>query len=218
MTETAKTPAAPGSEFEAAARAFLAAQFGPRAPGELTIALIVEENPLEGEGRTAIFRFDLEPGPGAAKSPGCATADRGHYVAVGATTPNYFPAYDLPPDDAYSFHIGTRFMLEMEIQRVDSGLEPPGARDGLRRFLTARGLALDTAEELAALFRCEDDYFAVYRVSIGGVGYYFMGADCPAGFHAMTRHPPQAALRLHLGKLIRREAREGSAEHEPDRP
>ncbi|MFQ5806671.1 MAG: hypothetical protein ACE5I3_09495, partial [Phycisphaerae bacterium] len=130
-----------------------------------------------------------------------------HYVAVGETEPNFFPAYGLSPDDAYSFHVGTRFALEMGLQMVDASLEPPGARPLLRAAVRsyAAGAKLEK-EELAALFRCEEGLFAVYRLTLDGQDVYCMGADCPPGFYRMTAQPPQVALRLHLGKLIRAEA------------
>ena len=61
---------------------------------------------------------------------------------------------------------------------------------------------------MAALFQCEERLFAVYRLTLNGAETaYFMGGDCPPGFYRLTEHPPQVALRLHLGKLIRAEAR-----------
>lgn len=210
----------------AEALAFLGTHLGERAPQTLTPVGEFDEAPLEGEGRTTLFSFDL-PGsspvgggsadgerraqPAAAApvagSQACAAQAARHYVAVGCTAPNYFPAYDLTPDQAYSLHVGTRFMLEMELQRVDASLEPPSARETLQRLLADRQAVLDGPVELAALFRCEDEFYAVYRVSVDGAALYYLGADCPPGFYAMTQFPPQAALRLHLGQLIRREAR-----------
>ena len=195
---------------EQKARQYLTAQLGPRAPKHLRLELELAESPLETEGPALIFSFELgEPGE-------CAPASRRHYVCAGQTEPNYFPAYGLEPDDAYSVHVGTRFLLEMEVQKVEEGLEPPGARQRLDEFVAnyARGAAR-TATSLAGLFRCGDEYFAVYRVGLNGADYYCMGADCPPGFYALVDHPPQAALRLHLGKLIRAEARRSDAPAEP---
>ncbi len=186
---------------------YLREQLGPRAPRDLHPAGVFNEQPLEGEAETALFSFDLDVGTEA-----CATPEaRRHYVAVGQTTPNYFPSFGLAPDDAYSLHIGTRFMLEMEVQRVDPADEPPGARQYLEQVIRdhAPGAAA-SPPELAALFRFEEGFFAVYRVDVEGRSYYAMGADCPPGFYELTQHPPQTALRLHLGKLIRAEARAAS--------
>lgn len=203
MHDDHSNPAAP--EHADAARAYLASELGPRAPQTLRFEAAFDEQPLEGEGRTELYSFDLAAGGGAAACP--AEAAR-HFVAVGETTPNYFPAYGLSADDAFSLHVGTRFMLTMQIGLTEPTLEPPGARAALHTFLAThlRGVAAGP-EELAALFRCEDDFFAVYRLTIDGRPLYFMGADCPPGFCDLADHPPQAALRLHLGRLIRREAR-----------
>ncbi len=191
--------------IEAGALAYLAEQLGPRAPRQLTFEHEFSESPLEGEGRTVLFSFDLEPGSGA---PECSAADRRHYVAFGETTPNFFPAYGLNPDEAYSFHVGTRFMLVMRVQKVEPEAAPPNARPSLDHMLAsaAPGARVENVE-LAALFRCDDDYFAVYRLDIEGRRVYGLAADCPPGFHELTQHPPQMVLRLHLGQVIRAEAR-----------
>lgn len=194
--------------LEAGATQYLREQLGDRAPDYLRLEGHFSETPLEGEGRVWLFSFPLQVGAATAE---CGEQARKHYVAVGETTPNYFPAYDLGPNDAYSFHIGTRFMLTMEIQIVDSSHEPPGARNALQALLEnyAQGAQVEE-QELAALFRCEEAYFAVYRVRLNGAQYYCFGADCPSGFCAVAAHPPQMALRLHLGRLIREEARRES--------
>lgn len=191
--------------MEAEAIAYLRPHLGERTPQFLVLEGEFAESPLEGEGRTFLFSFDLPPGPGVAAGA-CETYDPKHYVAVGQTTPNFFPAYGFSPDDAYSFHVGTRFMLEMELQKVDPQLEPPDARQLLRTVLAnvAPGATV-RSEQLAALFRCEDGYYAVYRLTLNEDDVYALGADCPPGFYKLTGHPPQMVLRLHLGKLIRAE-------------
>lgn len=208
---------ATSKELSAAVRQYLAAQLSGRDVCGLTLAGTFDERVLAGEGRTQLWAFELEPSAAFA-SGGGAPAPR-YYVAVGQTTPNYFPAYGLQPDDAYSFHVGTRFMLELRVALVDRSLEPAGAREGLRNFVSAcnPGVPIDS-EQLAALFRCVPDtqatpdedgdrFFAVYRLTLRGKEVYCFGADCPPGFSELTQYPPQVALRLHLGKLIRAEAR-----------
>lgn len=200
------------AEWQREAERYLQEQLGDRAPAALRFEGQFDESPLDGEGLTSLFSFALDA-PAAASGCGNGSAAPGrHYVAVGQTEPNYFPGYELGPDDAYSFHVGTRFMLEMSLQRVDVSLEPPGARDELRRFVEryASGARVER-EELAALFRCDEGYFAVYRLALDGHDVYCLGADCPPGFYRMTQQPPQAALRLHLGKQIRAEARRARA-------
>ena len=195
---------------ERAALAYLAEQLGERAPGALRLAGAFDERPLEGEGRAVVFAFEL-PGGDAA----CGASPRPHYVVAGQTEPNYFPAYEMTADEAYSFHIGTRFMLVMGISKIDTQLEPPGAREALRRFVAsyARGATVQE-ESLAGLFRCEEAVFAVYRLVLDGEPVYCLGGDCPPGFYRRCAEPPQMVLRLHLGQAIRAEAR--AAYNPPD--
>jgi hypothetical protein len=195
---------------------YLREQLGERGPAYLVLEGEFDEAPLEGEGRTLLFSFDVPPGPGLAESLCSEAYESRHYVVTGETTPNYFPAYGLSADDAYSFHVGTRFFLGMEVQRVDASLEPPGARDSMRIVVAQHtcGAHIES-EELAGLFKCDADYFAVYRLCIRGGEVYFLGADCPPGFYQLTKFPPQTALRLHLGKLIRAEARQSADSRGP---
>lgn len=93
--------------------------------------------------------------------------------------------------------------------RVDAQAEPPGAREAVRDLAAAYNLGVAVTDvELAGLFRCGDEHLAVYRLRLGALEVYCCGADCPPGFYALTRYPPQVTLRLHLGNLIRHEARE----------
>ena len=127
-----------------------------------------------------------------------------------------FQAAKAAPADGYtlvhmdSFHIGTRFLLEMRIQKVENELEPPDGRALLRKIIADAAPNAQVSDlVLAALFRCDEGYFAVYRLLIDGVAHYAMGGDCPPGFYQFVQHPPQTVLRLHLGKLIRAEAKAG---------
>ena len=209
------------ADLSAAARQYLAEQLPGRDVLGLALAGSFDERVLTGEGRTQLWAFELEPAAALASTAG--TPVRRFYAAVGQTTPNYFPAYGLQPDDAYSFHVGTRFMLEMRVALVDPSLEPTGAREGMRNFVSACNPGVPiTGEQLAALFRCAPEtgatpdehgerFFAVYRLTLRGKDVYCLGADCPPGFYELTQYPPQVALRLHLGKLIRTEARRDAA-------
>lgn len=197
------------TQIRTAAETYLKSVLGDRAPAMLRSEAEFDERPLDGEGAVRLYSFEVTVGG----APGlCETASARHFVVVGETEPNYFPAYDLTPDQAYSFHIGTRFMLVMELQKIDAASEPPGAREQMRRFVAsyARGAALES-EELAGLFRCEDAYFAVYRIRLAGSDLYCMGGDGPPGFYEKTQYPPQIALRLHLGNSIRAEAQAAAA-------
>lgn len=199
-------------QTERIAQEYLRTQLGDRTPSELRPIGEFDEAPLDGEGRTVLFSFDLEPGPGVQIGECPGGADRRHFVAVGQTEPNFFPAYGMSPDEAYSFHLGTRFMLQVGVCVVDAELEPPGARAALHKLVAnhARDCQI-TNESLAGLFRCEDSYFAVYKLTLDGREVYCMGADCPPGFYTLTKHAPQTVLRLHLGNLIRAEARNEAA-------
>lgn len=187
---------------------YLVEVLGERAPSRVKPALKVDEHPLEGEGPVAIFSFELPPAPAAGD------ADPQHYVVVGETEPNYYPSYSLPPDELYSLHIGTRFMLALGMNVAPNADEPPAAREALRNFIHACNpeVPIDN-EQLAALFTAGERYFAVYRVTLRGQEVYCFGADCPAGFSERVDLPPQIPLRLQLGRAIRAEAR-AAAERE----
>ncbi len=188
--------------LEAKAREVLSSTLG--AAPSLRFAALFDERPLAGEGITALYSFDLPvPARGSAAAP--ATAP--HYVAVGETEPGCFPAHGLTPDDAYSLHVGTRFLLGMNVQHVGAEQEPPGARPAAVELARrcAPGAEIGPAE-LACLVRCDEQLFAVYRLTIAAEPVYCLGADCPPGFYRLADRPPQVVLRLHLGKLIRQEA------------
>ncbi len=194
-------------EVERQALDYLAEQLREAAPRYLVLEGEYDERPLEGEAAAMVFSFELNVSGASEHCPG---GPRRHYVVAGRTAPGYFPAYGWGPDEAYSVHIGTRFMLETRLHIVDAALEPPGARAGLLAALTQFGDGA-TADlvDLAALFRVDDEaYFAVYRLRVRERDYYAFGGDCAPGFYEMTDRPPQAVLRLHLGQLIRHEARQ----------
>jgi len=100
----------------------------------------------------------------------------------------------------------------MGLSVVDVNQETKGARERMRSFVAAcnPGVPIEH-ESLAGLFRCADRLFAVYRARLRGQDVYCVGADCPPGFYQLTAYPPQVALALHLGQLIRAEARHESA-------
>lgn len=189
------------------ADAFLREALGAAAPTRLQPVRVFDETPLPDVGPAALLSFTLTP-PTAAGMP---TGPQPHYVVVGppGTTPSYFPAYGFDAEQAFSFHVGRRFMVEMSVALTVDADEPPQARQATRNLLenTNPGVPLERFE-LAAVFRCQQQVFAVYRVTLRGHDVYCLGADCPPGFYALTEHPPQVALALHLGQLIRAEARD----------
>lgn len=94
------------SESREQARTYLRRELRDLAPADLHLVGCFDEAPLEGEGRAAVFTIEL-PAAGAGGWEPC------HYVIAGQTEPDYFTRYGLTPDEAYSFHIGGRFMLVM---------------------------------------------------------------------------------------------------------
>ena len=155
--------------------------------------------------------------------PECAGAALPHYVAVGGESPNYFPAYGLDAEDAFSLYIGTVFMLELGVTRADPASEPPGGAESVVGFAArqAPGLSVEQVR-LDALFRTEDVYFGVYRATVGGRVTSCVGAlpfdvgnqAATPAFYERVDLPAPVLLRLHLGRLIRQEARSerGAAE------
>lgn len=201
------------TDAQAEAAAFLAKQLGERAPRDLTHVATFDEQPLEGEGRVAAFAFELPP-TNAGLNP-----DPRHYVFVGQTEPNYYPAYELSPEDAYSLHIGTRFTLVLGLEVVADANEPARVRDELRASIAACNPGVEAEKaEVAGLFRCAERLFAVYRVTLEGQGVYWLGADCPPGFCKRVDLPAAVALRLHLGRVLRTEARSGQTAVSPRTP
>ena len=190
-------------ELEVTALEYLREQLGERAPKSLTLAGSFEEEPLPGEGAVKLFIFDIEPSNAVAT---CAAGDRRHFVVVGATQPNYSPLFGMNSDDAYSLHIGTRFLLEVGVEKLAIEDEPAPFRAHMEHFVRGCNPAAEIgAAECVLLFRCDEQQFAVYRLEIARRPAYFIGGDLPPGFYELTEHPPQVALRLHLGKLIRAE-------------
>lgn len=194
-------------DYKTAALAFLTQELGSRAPQSVGEPTPFDEQPLDGEGLSAVLSFDLPPANGVV----CATDyDPRHYVVVGETEPNYFPVYQFSPDEAYSVHLGTRFLLQMQARGLDLAAEPEGSREQMRAFIKgATPNATLESDELVSLFQVTNQHFAVYRLSLNGETVYFVGLDCPPGFYRLIDLPPQVVLRLHLGQLVRLEAQSG---------
>lgn len=192
------------AQLQQQARTYLQEQLGPRAPQWLRLAGMFDERPLDGEGVVGVFAFDLAPTPGAAEHAG--DYDPRHYVVAGETELNYYPQAGLAADEIYSVHLGTRFMLTLGAAGMPPAEEPPGAREALKAVL--RGMAPDAEladVTLAALFRCGEQVFAVYRLRVNDEEVFAFGADCPPGFYRHTDLSPPVVLRLHLGQVIRQE-------------
>ena len=115
-------------QWQAYALGYLREQLKDAAPSELSNPRLFERSPLEGEGATVVFEFVADVGGRGAER---------HFVVVGLTEPNYYPAYGLDADEAFSLHLGTRFMLLIGVAQCDPN-EPGGydARADARSIVT----------------------------------------------------------------------------------
>ncbi len=181
----------------AQARAYLAGQFGDRAPVALESVARFDGEPLEGEGATTLFRFAAAPDGGE---------PRGFWVAAGRTQPNYYPDCGLDAQDMYCLHLGTRFMLVVEVSQLPSDRVPPTAEAWFEEFLArlAPGAVIESVEILAA-FAVGEETYAVARARVAGETINVFGVDAPPGVSRETHLPPHVLLRRHLGRLILRE-------------
>lgn len=186
---------------------YLREQLGTAAPTTLEEFGHFEDSPLEGEGAVTLYRF-------AAAVGGVELAS--YIVAAGETEPNYYPAYDLSPEEAYHLHLGTRFMLVVGVSQMPAADVPPGELERLASLV--RGVVPDrTVSELTLLtaFRVEDGRHLVARGSIDGHEVYLLGGDMPLGFYQRLSLPPQVVYRIHLGQVLRLEPSEsGPGEEE----
>jgi len=188
--------------WRAAARDYLRVHF--KGEPELGDGVVFPKSPLHDDGAVAIFPFKAAKDEGRLES---------YYVVVGETEPNYYQAYDLDPEQAYSLHLGTRFMLVMGVAIVTWS----GA-DGYDPAQNAREIAARVAPEgriddvqLTAMFAVDGELHAVMRVNLDGQAIYVMGRDAPWGFSTRTDLPAQVAYRLHIGHVLR-------AEPDPEQP
>jgi hypothetical protein len=177
---------------------YLREQLRDAAPGELSNPRLFERSPLDGEGATAVFEFVADVGGRGTER---------HFVVVGQTEPNYYPAYGLDADEAFSLHLGTRFMLVMGVAQCDPN--EPGHYDaaGDAKAIVERIAHGVTVEDVtvAAMFDVDGGRHAVLRCKLAGEPVYIFGGDAPPGFSRRVDLPHQVAYRLHLGHVLRRE-------------
>lgn len=195
----------------AAALAYLRDILRERAPDALASHRAFESSPLEGEGPTVLFEFTL---PSPAGIP-----DR-FFVAAGQTESNYYPALDLSFEDAFALHLGTRFMLVLQVgvasEAVRSGID---LAKRVRELVDSVGPGESISElELAAAFDVEGQCHAVARCRIGPQAAYAFIGDAPPGFSTAVHHPPQVAYRIHLGRALLAEAEQRGATDDVDEP
>lgn len=179
---------------------YLQTQLREDAPKELGRGTIFGLNPLDGEGPIVVFPFLSERGT---------SADRNYHVVVGMTEPNYYPAYGLDAEEAFCLHLGTRFMLVMQVAQRSRTPEDDFDPQREARLLVDRVAPGEPIEELtvAACFDVEGQLHAVLKCRIRGTDAYLMAGDAPHGFSTHTHLPPQVAYRIHLGRALRAEPR-----------
>jgi len=179
------------------ALAYLRAQWPNDAPAVLEAPTVFSHSPLEGEGAVAIFPF---------ASPRAA-GDSRMVVVVGETQPNYYPSYGLTIDDAFSLHLGTRFMLVMGIgQHEAAAADDYDAEDDARRIVSRVSNAAPVdAVRIAAQFNVEGQIHSVLAARVAGREVYILGRDAPMGFVERADLPAPVAYRLHLGRVLRAE-------------
>ncbi len=185
-------------DHEQAAMDHLSKELGADAPRTVLLEATFAECPLEGEGDMSVFSFEA--------SIGGEKAER-YFVVAGRTVANYYPGWGLTAEQVYELHLGTRFMLVMEVSTVPVDTLPPDLVENIRSLISTVAPAEEVSGIVAAsAFRVDDATFAVCRARISGEEVYVLGLDCPPGIYREIHLPPHVILRGHLGRLIRREA------------
>lgn len=181
---------------EQMARDYLAREFGADPPAALHPVASYDEHPLETEGAVTVFSFTAARGGNPPEA---------YYVVAGETEPNYYPQWGLAPDDLYSVHLGTRFMLVLEVtQLLPEELPPMEAEIAQLLDSVAPGEPIDDFRPVAG-FSLEGQRHVVCRLRLGGEELYVLGGDLPLGIYRRVDLPPHVIYRLHLGKVIRME-------------
>lgn len=179
------------------ALAYLRAQWPNDAPTTLEAPTVFPHSPLEGEGAVAIYSF----------ASSRAAGDSRMVVVVGDTEPNYYPSYGLTIDDAFSLHLGTRFMLVMGIGQYEAGAgDHYDAADDARRIVSRVSNTASVEDvRIAAQFNVEEQIHSVLTARVAGRDVYILGRDAPMGFVERADLPPPVAYRLHVGRVLRAE-------------
>jgi hypothetical protein len=182
---------------EQRARDYLARELSERAPEHLVFVAGFDASPLEREGGVSIFSFSAAVGGDDAES---------FYVVAGETEPNYYPAWNLSPEEIFEVHLGTRFMLvvgvgQFPVEELPESLEAD-VRAELERVAPSEPV---TQVERVAAFHAQDQRHAVCRVRIAHEDVYVFAGDLPFGVSRRTDLPPHVVYRLHLGRALRME-------------
>lgn len=182
---------------ERIARDYLAVELREEAPRQITAVGSFDEQPLEHEGAVTVFAFQASIG---------GSSPEAYYVVAGRTITNYYPEWGLDAEQIYEVHLGTRFMLVVEVQQIATGELPADLERQVCDQLAA--LAPDepvTNFQPVAAFAADTQKHAVYRATIAGEDVYVLAGDLPLGIYRDTHLPPHVVYRRHLGTLIRLE-------------
>lgn len=206
MADVPKTPPSEANldQWRDFALAFVGAHFGEAAPADLGKHRLFERSPLEGDGATVVFEFEADRS-GRGVQP--------YYVVVGQTEPNYYDGNGLDFDEAFSLHLGTRFMLVLGVAQVKDAPEEIGPDDQPYDLERDARLIVDRVApkaslsdvSLAALFDVMGERHAVIRARVADKDVFIMGRDAPLGFSQRTDLPAPMAYRLHIGGVLRKE-------------
>lgn len=191
------------SNHETAALDYLKEALAQDAPQSLALETSYSGRPLEREGDMSVFSFQA--------SIGGQPEDR-YWVVAGQTSANHYPHWGLTPEQVYELHLGTRFMLVMEVSSVPIGELPGDFPQQIEDFIgsVAPGEPVSDIEPAAA-FLVADEVYAICRASVAGETVYVLGMKAPPGIYRDTHLLPHVVFRLHIGRHIRREA-EGDTE------
>lgn len=186
------------AEHERAAIEYLREALRADAPTLVQFEASFAGTPLEGEGDMSVFTFAASIG---------GQPEARYWVVAGRTQPNHYPDWGLTPDQVYELHLGTRFMLVMEVSSLPEEKLPDELADRITAFIATVAPAEAVSDiRAAAAFRVEDATYAVCRARIADEEVYVLGLDCPPGIYREAHLPPHVVFRRHLGYLIRREA------------
>lgn len=192
------------------ALAYLARELREAAPTTLGEATFFPRSPLEGEGAVVVIAFEAVRSDRDAKQ---------FYVVAGRTEPNYYPAQGLTRDEAFSLHLGTRFMLVLGIAQAAASMTAAydPARDA--RVIVDRISPNAPIEDarIAAAFDVDGQLHTVVSCRLAGREVFVMAGDAPPGIHERIGLPPQVAYRLHIGQVLRNEP-DPDQSHRPTTP
>lgn len=183
---------------------YLREHFGDTTPSALNDHRLFPSSPLDGDGATVLFRFDADRA-GDGPQP--------YYVAVGLTESNYYDGTAIDFEEAFSLHLGTRFMLVLGVAQIPDAPESLGPDDQPYDLERDARLIVDRVApdaslekiELAALFDVAGERHAVIRALVAGAPVYIMGRDAPMGFSQRTDLPAPVAYRIHIGTVLQQE-------------